>query len=437
MAIVHTRNVRNRKKGSKSIEKYINLAVSTIKKSVSSPSDLISFISDLLFNPSYSIYAMFALLPLELILNFLIIYKIPYTEIDWVAYMQEVEGFLNGTFNYYELKGDTGPLVYPAGFVYVYSFFYFITNQGANIKLAQFVFVFIYLAFISVVFSIYYKSKRVPPIALIIMCLTSHRIHSIFVLRLFNDPIAMFFLYLSVLCILLKFWRVGCILFSFAVSIKMNVILFAPGLFVVLVLSHGFLNSFQYIFLCALVQLILGSPFLFTFPIAYIHRSFDLGRQFIYYWTVNWKFLPENLFHSRYFHLALLAAHLLVLVLFLNRMLKIRGGLMSLISHSKAIKLSNDFVISVMFISNYIGICFSRSLHYQFYVWYYHTFPFILWSSKLPNPLRFLIFGLVELSWNIFPSNAFSSITLNVCNLIVLGGLWRAVSETKNRLGFE
>ncbi len=33
------------------------------------------------------------------------------TEIDWVAYMQEVEGFLNGTYDYMELKGDTGPLV--------------------------------------------------------------------------------------------------------------------------------------------------------------------------------------------------------------------------------------------------------------------------------------------------------------------------------------
>jgi alpha-1,3-mannosyltransferase len=33
------------------------------------------------------------------------------TEIDWIAYMQEVEGFINGTLNYYELKGDTGPLV--------------------------------------------------------------------------------------------------------------------------------------------------------------------------------------------------------------------------------------------------------------------------------------------------------------------------------------
>jgi len=33
------------------------------------------------------------------------------TEIDWVAYMQEVEGVLNGTWNYSQLKGDTGPLV--------------------------------------------------------------------------------------------------------------------------------------------------------------------------------------------------------------------------------------------------------------------------------------------------------------------------------------
>ena len=33
------------------------------------------------------------------------------TEIDWIAYMQEVEGVVNGTFDYTKLKGDTGPLV--------------------------------------------------------------------------------------------------------------------------------------------------------------------------------------------------------------------------------------------------------------------------------------------------------------------------------------
>lgn len=34
------------------------------------------------------------------------------TEIDWIAYMQEVEGFILGERDYTKLKGDTGPLVY-------------------------------------------------------------------------------------------------------------------------------------------------------------------------------------------------------------------------------------------------------------------------------------------------------------------------------------
>lgn len=34
------------------------------------------------------------------------------TEIDWGAYMDEVEGVVNGTYDYTLLKGDTGPLVY-------------------------------------------------------------------------------------------------------------------------------------------------------------------------------------------------------------------------------------------------------------------------------------------------------------------------------------
>ena len=33
------------------------------------------------------------------------------TEIDWKAYMEEVEGFANGTLDYTQLRGNTGPLV--------------------------------------------------------------------------------------------------------------------------------------------------------------------------------------------------------------------------------------------------------------------------------------------------------------------------------------
>ena len=55
------------------------------------------------------------------------------TEIDWIAYMQEVSGYLQGERDYMKLRGDTGPLVYPAGFVYVYSWLYHLTREGQDI----------------------------------------------------------------------------------------------------------------------------------------------------------------------------------------------------------------------------------------------------------------------------------------------------------------
>ncbi len=275
--------------------------------------------------------------------------------------MQEVEGFINGTFNYYELKGDTGPLVYPAGFVYIYSLLYALTDRGLNVRLAQYIFIGIYMVFMSTVFAVYKNSKKVPNMAYLIMCLTSHRIHSIFVLRLFNDPIAMLFLYAAILCFILRFWRLGCMAFSTAVAIKMNIILFAPGLFIVLLLSHGWLGTFKYISLCAVIQAILGAPFLLTFPKAYIHMSFDLGRQFFYKWTVNWKCIPEEVFLNKGFQTGLLFLHVIVLLAFLNKSLRDIGGLRGILfgDRSKPVKLSADCKFSyILFLSgNQIFLC--------------------------------------------------------------------------------
>jgi ALG3 protein len=43
--------------------------------------------------------------------------------------LKEVEGVRNGTYDYAQLKGDTGPLVYPGGFVWIYLALYYITSQ--------------------------------------------------------------------------------------------------------------------------------------------------------------------------------------------------------------------------------------------------------------------------------------------------------------------
>lgn len=75
--------------------------------------------------------------------------------------MEEVEGVVNGTWDYSLLKGQTGPLVYPAGFVYFFTILYYITSYGRNIRLAQYIFCGFYLLTIFLVFRIYSKSKKV------------------------------------------------------------------------------------------------------------------------------------------------------------------------------------------------------------------------------------------------------------------------------------
>lgn len=57
------------------------------------------------YDPHYLKYTCYFLFIFEIILNIFIIERVKYTEIDWKAYMQEVEGFLNGTWDYKELKG--------------------------------------------------------------------------------------------------------------------------------------------------------------------------------------------------------------------------------------------------------------------------------------------------------------------------------------------
>lgn len=50
---------------------------------------------------------------------------------------------------------------YPAGFIYIYLIFYYITQFGRNIRLAQYVFAGLYLIMISAVFYLYQRNAKV------------------------------------------------------------------------------------------------------------------------------------------------------------------------------------------------------------------------------------------------------------------------------------
>ncbi|RCH80042.1 dolichyl-P-Man:Man(5)GlcNAc(2)-PP-dolichol alpha-1,3-mannosyltransferase, partial [Rhizopus stolonifer] len=412
---------------------------STRKKVSLSPSkaysikDITNGILDLFCNPKYFWHLAGLVLIGELLLSTLIIRKVPYTEIDWKAYMQEVEGFITGERDYRNLKGDTGPLVYPAGFVYIYSLFYYLTDKGTQIRSAQYIFQVLYLVNQAMVMSIYKRSKKVPPYVIILLA-CSKRFHSIFMLRCFNDPVAMCFMYACILSMTYRRWTLSTVLFSCALSIKMNVLLFFPAFGILLWMVLGAWKTVGQLGLFAMIQALLAYPFLTTYPESYWAKAFEFGRVFDYTWTVNWRMVDKDTFLSDGFSKALLIGHGITLLMFIVHIwCKPKGGLLNVFKEgfgNGRKNISNDDIIFMMFTSNFIGIIFARSLHYQFYSWYFQTIPYLLWQSEwqitnFPLAAKLFIFATIEGCWLTFPSTSNSSYSLLACHIMLLVGVYR------------
>lgn len=97
-----------------------------------------------------------------------------------------------------------------------------------NVFLVQVLFAALYLATEALVMLLYARSAAVPPYVHALLAI-SKRIHSIYVLRLFNDCWTMLLAYVAVLLLTQRRYAAAVPMFSLAVSTKMNVLLLAPG----------------------------------------------------------------------------------------------------------------------------------------------------------------------------------------------------------------
>jgi alpha-1,3-mannosyltransferase len=229
------------------------------------------------------------------------------------------------------------------------------------------------------------KLKNYEILLLIIFLCFSKRIHSLFVLRLFNDCISMLCLYISILSFIYSKDSVGCIIFSYAISIKTNILLFLPGLLVILVQKYGLLKFISKLLLIILIQILVSLPFLYHNPNSYISRSFSTKRKFLYKWTVNFKFLSEEFFNENKIGFYLLIFQISFLIIFSFKWCK-KFGIFNSLKGGNLV--SAKHIVYVMFTSNFIGIIFMKSLHYQFYLWYFHTLPFLYFSIPINNGFR-------------------------------------------------
>jgi len=178
-------------------------------------------------------------------------------------------------------------------------------------------------------------------------------------------------------------------------------------------------------------------PFLQAGARGYLSRAFQFTRQFLFKWTVNWRFVGEENFLSRDFATALAICNLTGLALFLGtRWIRPSGlsipsfiktmykPLPPLVQQQVSLNVTPDFVMATVLSSMAIGLLCARSLHYQFYAYIAWSSPFLLWKTGLHPILIYLVWAAQEWAWNVYPSTNVSSIMVVGCLAIQVFGVW-------------
>ncbi|SSD60263.1 related to Dol-P-Man:Man(5)GlcNAc(2)-PP-Dol alpha-1,3-mannosyltransferase [Saccharomycodes ludwigii] len=444
--------------------------------------DLLSLINYLLFDPESKFIIMaFSVLLESLALKY-IIFNVPYTEIDYKAYMEQISMIVkDGVTNYELIRGNTGPLVYPAGHVLIYRAMNHFTQGLKNLKEGQIIFRYLYISTLMVDFAIYFSIDTLPPWCILLACL-SKRLHSIYVLRLFNDCFTTLFIGLTclTLIVLVKVLNnsrknnsfilssFASFFFTFAVSIKMNALLYFPGILIILVWCDyphlddrknkrifSFLmftlKLFFYIAVMIGWQIFVAYDFLSYYPKEYLHMAFQFDRKFMYIWSINWQFVNVDFFNSDLFGNIMLLLHLITLFIFMNykwlycitlgkwkMLFKLP---VQLLKGETAVNLfpllTVKHMVYVLVTCNYIGVIFSRSLHYQFLSWYHWTIPLLVYYSSGADSINtgvsflslkkifvalayYLWYFLHEYAWNLYPPQLKGSLFLFSTNFILL-----------------
>lgn len=137
--------------------------------------------------------------------------------------------------------------------------------------------------------------EQAPPYIFLLL-IFSKRLHSIFLLRLFNDCFAVLALFITIYFYQRRIFTVGSVAYSFGLGIKMSLLLAVPAIGIILLQVLPFKRAMNAAFLMAQLQFTLAVPFLPANAKGYLGRSFQLDRVFLFKWTVNWRFIGKKFF---------------------------------------------------------------------------------------------------------------------------------------------
>lgn len=227
--------------------------------------------------------------------------------------------------------------------------------------------------------------------------------------------------------------------YSWGLGIKMSLLLALPAVGIMLFLARGVQAGLKQAWLMAQLQIVMAFPFLPTNWMGYLSRAFEFSRQFLFKWTVNWRFVGEETFLSKAFSTSLLVGHVSTLLLFATTrwlrpaekpVLELVSNALKLeepcgkMQHAVSIRINPNYILTTILTANAIGMLFARSLHYQFYAYIALATPFLLWRSGLHPILQYLLWAVQEWAWNVYPSTDLSSMVVVGTLFVTVASVW-------------
>ncbi|EGG17411.1 hypothetical protein DFA_08406 [Cavenderia fasciculata] len=338
-----------------------------------------------------------------LVILMLSIYEIKYQPTyvnDWPAHIHHLKQFNdNGkgyNFDYNQFMHYHGPCTYPSGFIYLYSFFNYLTNQS----LSRYQIVWTVMETINFLVIKRLCTRLQLPTILAFLPVLSNRLHLYNVRVVINDFPSTLLLHIGLLALISNSKNgkyklfIFCTIYSCVVSLKLHTVFFAPALLVLLLEQYSLVKTSLFIIWMGFIQLLIGLPFLLTNWVGYLTLAYDFSRTLLWEKTRNFKFVGRIIYQSNYFNLFLLSILIFSILFFFLKN-----------SRNNNINTNNNRsrIFKLLF-TNFIAIIFARGLYSPFLCWYFYTLPIITHMIGMPYLYTILLFIIHETTFRFFPS---------------------------------
>eukprot|EP00698_Gefionella_okellyi_P007312 TRINITY_DN1781_c0_g1_i1.p1 TRINITY_DN1781_c0_g1~~TRINITY_DN1781_c0_g1_i1.p1 ORF type:complete len:843 (+),score=132.48 TRINITY_DN1781_c0_g1_i1:36-2564(+) len=328
---------------------------------------------------------------------------------DWPCHLAYVYRYFQLDFDYTHYRTFHGDIQYGGGFMHLYALLTLLT--GGHLPLFQLLWA-VQEQLIYVLMWVIVRRAEIP--GFLALLVFSNRLHMYNVRVVINDTPCTLAMVAAIVMILQYRYTTASMLFSFALANKLNVIFYAPAMFIVYFVELPLVAAVKQFMVVVALQLLLAVPFVLQNSSAYVGHTFNLSRTLLWEKTRNFKFVGREFYDDSRFHFLLLVVTALLIVVLLIWFWRTRGDTLAVIRLSSSSFKAPTSVIAKtshlmvkrarwlvfgFFLLNFVSVAFARGLYTPFMCWYFYAFGLVCYLSEIPSLVTVVFFVLHEVGF--------------------------------------